>query len=261
MSRRILTIVVIVCATASLVWAQPKPRPLAEELTGEARAAFESGRELFEHDDFATAHAKFRQAFELSRSPRLLWNMAACSAKQKRYARAIGEVERYLDAGAGSLPAESKDRARAFLTDMKGYVTEATVRVSPADAALTVDDEPRPLRAGAATVFLEVGKHALRAERAGFESASRTLDVADIGKITVRLDLVPLSPGAPRLAAPDPGSPAVSSVAPRERPLWPWIAGGTALAVGAGLGAYFLFKPEPIPSPYVPGSAGTFEVR
>jgi hypothetical protein len=248
----------IVCTAASLVWASPKPRPLAEELTGEARAAFERGRDLFEHDDFATAHAKFRQAYDLAKSPRLLWNMAACSAKLKRYARAIGEVDRYLDAGGVSLSPDAQDRARAFSNEMKSYVTEATVRVSPSDSALSVDDEPRPLRAGTATLFLEIGKHGLRVEKDGFESVSRSVDVGDIGKMAIRIDLVPAGRVAPWSAA---SSLPADAPSKSERPLWPWLTGGAVLAVGAGLGAYFLFKPESSPSPYVAGTAGSFEVR
>jgi hypothetical protein len=247
----------VVCTWASLVWAEPKARPLAEELSGEARAAFDQGRTLFDHEDFATAHAKFRQAYDLSKSPRLLWNLAACSAKQRRYARAIGEAERYLDAGATALSPDAKDRTQAFLTEMKSYVAEATIRVTPLDASLTVDDEPRPLRAGTATAFLEVGKHTLRVEGAGFQTVSRVVDVGDLGKLTLRVDLVAERASPPWQASAPPPSVARDG----ERPLWPWIAGGSALAIGAGIGAYFLFKPSPEPAPYTPGSAGTFEVR
>jgi hypothetical protein len=248
----------IVCTAASLVWAAPRSRPLAEELTGEARAAFERGRELFEHDDFATAHAKFRQAYDLAKSPRLLWNMAACSAKLKRYARAIGEVDRYLDAGGVSLSPDAQERARAFSNEMKSYVTEATVRVSPSDSALSLDDEPRPLRSGTATLFLEIGKHGLRVEKDGFEAVSRTVDVGDIGKMAIRIDLVPTGRVAPWIAA---SSLPADAPGRSESPLWPWLTAGAVLALGAGVGAYFLLEPDPSRAPYVPGTAGTFEVR
>jgi hypothetical protein len=42
---------------------------------------------------------------------------------------------------------------------------------------------------------------------------------------------------------------------------WPWALGGTALAAGLGVGAYFLFKPSDTQAPYTPGTAGTIEVR
>jgi hypothetical protein len=43
----------------------------------------------------------------------------------------------------------------------------------------------------------------------------------------------------------------LSSEAHGGAPLWPWIAGGVALAAGAAIGGYFLFKPadrtDPVP--------------
>src|SRR5690348_11091354 len=51
--------------------------PLAESLTGEAKAEYESGKLLFEHGDFAAAAVKFQHAYEVGKDPRLLWNVAA----------------------------------------------------------------------------------------------------------------------------------------------------------------------------------------
>jgi len=41
------------------------------------------------------------------------------------------------------------------------------------------------------------------------------------------------------------------------KPLWPWIAGGAAVLVGAGIGGYFLFKPEDEPGTPPQGKLGT----
>src|SRR3954462_5833949 len=49
--------------------------PLAESLTGQAKADYDAGRLLFGDDDFAGALVKFQRAFDNVRDVRLLWNM------------------------------------------------------------------------------------------------------------------------------------------------------------------------------------------
>jgi hypothetical protein len=283
-------VLAIVAALAGDARAQAKARSLAEELEGPARVAFEQGKELFEHQDYVTAHAKFGVAYEASRNPRLLWNMAASSSKQKRYAQAVAEAERYLSEGRGRLSADAIDRANAFLSEVRSYVAEATFTVEPAEARLFVDDEPRSEDVRRVTLLLELGRHVIRAERAGFEPLVAPLVVRDIGKLTVPLVLRPASPAAPAspvgvtappMQAPGDVSPAALPTAasvtgvtsPRLAPLealpesreakaawWPWAAGGAALAAGLGISAYFFFKPQSIRDPYVPGTAAHFEV-
>ena len=186
----------VACALAPAASAQPKPvRPLSEELQGSARAAFEQARMLFERGDYVTAHAKFREAFELSRDVRLVWNMAACSSKQRRYARAIDEAERYLAEGQGTLSAEQQERARSFLVEMRAFVAEATFVVTPEDARVAIDGEPLPLSQGRFSRLLEFGAHDLAAERAGHEPhrerllvdgpapIARTIALVEIGRL------------------------------------------------------------------------------
>jgi hypothetical protein len=163
---------------AAPAFAQTKaPRALAEELEGEARLSFEQGKELFEHGDFRTAHAKFRSVYEQSKNPRVLWNLAACSSREKRYARAIAEAERFLAEGGTSLSDEQVGRAVNFVREMKTFVAEVSLTVAPEDAVVTLDRETTPLLRGTAKVFLEVGAHDLVLEREGFESLHASVAV------------------------------------------------------------------------------------
>jgi hypothetical protein len=41
---------------------------------------------------------------------------------------------------------------------------------------------------------------------------------------------------------------------------WAWIAGGSVLAAGLSVGAYFLFKPDPVPADAPRGSAGSIVI-
>jgi hypothetical protein len=168
------------------------PRALAEELQGSARVAFEQGRTLFEHGDYMTAHAKFREAHELSGDVRLVWNMAACSSKLRRYARAIAEAERYLAQGQAVLTAEQQERARAFLVEMRAFVAEATFVVAPEGASLAIDGEPAPVAQGRFTRLLEVGVHEVFAELAGHEPQRERVSVEGPAAFTRQLTLAPI---------------------------------------------------------------------
>jgi hypothetical protein len=46
-----------------------------------------------------------------------------------------------------------------------------------------------------------------------------------------------------------------------RRPVWPWIVGGVALATGAAVGGYFLFKPQDTNGPPPMGTLGTAFIR
>jgi len=65
------------------------PKPLAQTLTGDAKAAYDAAKLLVGDGDFAGAAIKFRAAFDQSHDPRLLWNIAACEKNQRHYARTI----------------------------------------------------------------------------------------------------------------------------------------------------------------------------
>ena len=184
---------------ASVALADAKPKALGDELSGAARKSFEHAKDLFEVSDFGTAHAKFQEAYGLSRNPRLLWNMAACSARQKRYAQAIAEAERYVAEGRASLTADQIAKAEAALTDWRAFVMTATLTVTPSGADLRIDDEPRGVVNAPLTVYLDVGKHEVLLERAGHEALTHAIVVREVGTASFTFALKPLASTPARL--------------------------------------------------------------
>ncbi|MGH7297676.1 MAG: hypothetical protein ACRELB_22250 [Polyangiaceae bacterium] len=53
-------------------------KPLAQTLTGDAKAAYDAAKLLVGDGDFAGAAIKFQAAYDQSNDARLLWNIAAC---------------------------------------------------------------------------------------------------------------------------------------------------------------------------------------
>jgi hypothetical protein len=47
----------------------------------------------------------------------------------------------------------------------------------------------------------------------------------------------------------------------RKMPLWPWIAGGAALALGAAVGGYFLLRPDNSADEVPVGKLGTVQLK
>ena len=237
-------LIACVLFASSLALAEGKARPLAEELSGPALASFEQAKDLLEHGDFVTAHAKYKQAYEASKNPRLLWNMAACSTKVKRYARALGEAERHLAEGQGKLSPEQEERAKAFVADMRALVAEVTFEVEPGGAALVVDREARGVVDASTTVALDVGAHDVQIEKTGYETVRTSVSVQEVGatRFAFSLKQLPVVPIARAAAAP-PVSPAPAPLATAAAPSapsgalravgWTSVVAGVA-AVGGG---------------------------
>jgi hypothetical protein len=278
--------------------------PLEEVLSGEALVAYEAGRESFKEGDFATCHAKMKRAFDLSKNVRLLRNLSTCSAKQRRYAQAIGEAELALE--RGGLSTEAGANLRESLEFWRTFVAHATFNVTPASAELVVDGVPATLADGRVVLNLDIGKHEVQATAKGYLSQVKALDVRDTDAQLVEVALledVPetkltvstgsesrvavdgaevalgpwtglLKPGAHHVDVSgrdkipyaadvqlDLGQHKTLVIDLEDKPkTWAWVAGGSVFAAGLAVGAYFLFRPDPVPAAAPSGSAGSIVI-
>lgn len=243
-------------------------RPLAELLTGPALDAYLKGRDLFDAGDVVTGHAKLSEAYELSKNPRLLWNMAACSKSSRHYARAIDELTRFLEDGREVITAEQAKRAEEVRATLYSLVAAATLQVTPAGASVLLDGEPASR--GAGPYYLELGKHEVRVEQEGYKPETRVVDVKQTKPITVEVMLraeAPVIVPAPAVAAPAPVSAppaALQSAAPAPSPdhTWAYVTlgvGAAGVAAGSAFGLLALGRKnelEPLcPNGVCPASA------
>ena len=175
-------------------------RALADELKGPALDAYMQARRLFEHGDYVTAHAKFREAYDRSRNARVLWNLAATSARQRRYALALDEMRQHLAEGKGQLAPDVVERANEFIGEMSGYVATTTFQLAPAGVALAIDGDLRPEQGPTRTVNLDWGKHEIAATAEGCEPLQTTINVNDVKARTFSFALRPLHAAVPAAA-------------------------------------------------------------
>jgi hypothetical protein len=85
--------------TAALVEAAPvHAAPPGEKVDPEAQRAFEQGRDAYENGRFAEALQHFERAYEISRSPKLLFNIGRAADSDLQPQRAVEAYQAYLDA-------------------------------------------------------------------------------------------------------------------------------------------------------------------
>src|SRR5687768_15510722 len=88
----IAAITAVALLTSSFAFAQPKPaprKPLGEQLTGEAKKHFDAGVTLGTRKQWDAARTEFQAAWEGSKNPRVLFNVAIAERELGRYAAAI----------------------------------------------------------------------------------------------------------------------------------------------------------------------------
>lgn len=280
--------------------------PLAESLKGEARAAYDAGKLLFEDGDATGALAKFQRAHELSGDPRLLWNMAVCEKELRHYARAARYVASYLEAGQGKISAESRQSAEATRDALRAFYSELSLVGVPPGSRVSVDGSSVGTAPLTGPIPVDLGRRRIRVEAPGFEVFEQQLDVPGATPMSMKVALTPAkTSGMLRVSSSDAqdviaidgkvvgsrqwqgalpaGEHVVRVTARGKKPyetrvqlsigadrslqvtlqdeskpvIWPWIAGGAAVLVGAGIGGYFLLKPDDAPGEAPHGKLGT----
>jgi hypothetical protein len=189
-------LVVLQCvASPGSAGAQPQPRPaatarpLAVALTGSARADYDAGKLLAADGDFAGALIKFKSAYEQSRDPRLLWNVAFCEKNLRHYSKVITTLNRYVAEGAGFITDKDRKDAKDLIQTLQPFTTNATITVSEDGAQISVDDAPVGVSPLAGPVVLDIGERRVRVVKDGFAPFEKTVPVGGTAAVSVDVKL------------------------------------------------------------------------
>jgi hypothetical protein len=161
--------------------------PLSQSLRGMARAEYEAGKILYADGDFAGAAMKFQRAYDESKDPRLLWNIAAAEKNLRHYVRVFTLVERYLAEANDGLSADDRVEAETLLSTVQGFIGEVTINVNEPGASISVDDQPLGTSPLSSSVKLEMGDRKISVHKAGFLDFSVTSGIA--GGTATKLDV------------------------------------------------------------------------
>jgi hypothetical protein len=274
--------------------APPAAPPLSETLTGMAKAEYEAGRILYGDKDFGNAIVKFMKAHELSKDPRLLWNIAVCEKNLRHYSKMLADIQRYRTEAAALLSDDEKAQSVEIIKTVEAFVSRMKLTASEDGAEVFIDDEKVGETPLPGPVIVDVGARKIRLTKKGFKEALVTKEVTGGGELTVIVDIEKeihrgrlavnagpndilsldgkvigkehwegsLQSGGHTLKVTAQGMlPYQSEVVIQDEKarrvdvtLTPvprdatktvlWIVGGAALAAGAAVGGFFLFKPQ-----------------
>ncbi|MFO0761344.1 MAG: PEGA domain-containing protein [Byssovorax sp.] len=161
------------------------PKPLSDSLSGMAKAEYEAGKILYGDRDYANAIVKFQHAYDLSKDPRLLWNVAVCEKNLRRYAKMLATIQRYKKDGASMLTDDEKARAEEIIKTVATFVSALTVRVAEDGAEVFIDDEKVGTSPLAGPITVDVGTRKIRAVKPGFRPAEVQKPVPGGGALSV----------------------------------------------------------------------------
>lgn len=172
--------------------AHSKRPSLAQSLTGAAKDAFTSAGLLLNNDDYAGALEKYQQAYELSKEPRLLLNMAICARSLKAYARMQSLLLRYEREAGASMSEPEKQQADAALAAIRNLVGTLRVTVSESGATVTLDGQAVGTTPLEAPLVVDLGSHAFHVEKPGFTPFEQnlTIDGGNETPVTVTLKAI-----------------------------------------------------------------------
>jgi hypothetical protein len=164
--------------------------PLAQSLAGEAKTAYASAQVLFNNADYAGALSKYGQAYDLSKDPRLLFNMAICARTLHAYARMQSLLVRYRREAGASISAKDREDVDAALAAIGNLVGTVTLTVSEEGARITLDNESVGVSPLSDPQVLDLGEHTIAASKPGFDPASQTVTIAGGSQAALNLVLV-----------------------------------------------------------------------
>ena len=181
-------------APAPVETAPPAPNaavPLGDALTGMAKAEYGAARILYDDGDYQGALQKLKSAFDLSKDPRLLWNMAACEKNLRHYASVAQLIDRYLGEGAAFVTADDRAAAGTLLDTVRGFVTDLTVESNEGDAVVFLDEVAVAKTPMTAPLHVDMGSHKVRVSKPGFVDAIVTQDFPGGQPLKINASLVP----------------------------------------------------------------------
>ncbi len=184
--------------------ADRSPEPsLAESLQGPAKTAYDSAHLLFNNGDFAGASTKYKQAYELSRDPRLLYDMALCAKSLRKYAQMRTLLQRFESEYAPKMSPDTRSAVDDALAAIRNLVGAVRVTANVDGAAVTVDGEASGATPLASPLLLDLGPHAVALARAGFEPSTQTVEVSGGGEQALAFTLKESATGGHLLVVTD----------------------------------------------------------
>lgn len=181
----------VLVAGETTVFAQPKKKPLREQLPPEAQKHWDAAIALYGRGLWDGARTSFNAAYDASKNPRVLFNVAVCEKNLQRFPRAIEIFKKELAEGAGQLTKEEEAEIKTQIVGLEAFVAQLTVDVNEPGADIYVDENKVGTSPLAAPVSVPVGERHVRATKVGFAEGRETIELKGGGSGRVQLKLIP----------------------------------------------------------------------
>jgi hypothetical protein len=168
----------------------PAPgKTLSDTLTGLAKAEYEGGRVLYGDRDYANSIVKFQRAYDLSREPRLLWNIAVCEKNLRRYSKMLTTIRRYRKEAGPVLTDTERANADEIVKTVETFVSPLKLTASEAGADVFIDDEKIGTTPLTEPAFADVGTRRIRVSKPGFKDAIVSKQIGGGVEVSIYLAL------------------------------------------------------------------------
>ena len=178
----------------STAFAQPataKKKPMRDQLPPEAQKQWDSALALYQRGQWDGARTSFYAAWEASKNPRVLFNVAVCEKNLGRYARAIETFKKELTDGKGQLAPDEEADVRAQITGLEHFVAELTIDVSEPGADVYVDEAKVGTSPLPGPVSVQLGERHVRVLKPGFSEGRQTIELKGGASDRVSIKLAP----------------------------------------------------------------------
>jgi hypothetical protein len=196
-SVAVVAALIVVVPPIALAWApvayaqgaQGK-KPVREQLPLEARGHWDAALALAGKKNWDGARTSFKAAYDLSKNPRVLFNVAVAEKELEHYPAAIEALRHELTEGKGQLSADEEKDIQSFIAGLEKFVGQLTIDVSERDAEVFVDDEKIDASKLPGPFTVRVGTRRVRAVKSGFAEAVESVTLAGGGasKVTLKLN-------------------------------------------------------------------------
>lgn len=167
----------VMVVSPSVAQAQPKrPKSVRDLLNDEAKKQWDTAIALASRNQWDGARAAFLQAYELSKNPRVLFNVGVAEKNLGHYPQAIDYFKRELAEGKGQLAPDEEAEISTAIVGLEKYVMTIAIDVSEPGAKVYVDDVEVGTSPIKQPVTVAIGSHRVRASKAGSVDAQAYVD-------------------------------------------------------------------------------------
>lgn len=177
----------------STAFAQPKKKPLREQLSPEAQKHWDTAIALYQRNQWDGARTSFNAAYEASKNPRVLFNVAVCEKNLGRYAKAIEIFKKELEEGKGQLDASEESEVKTQITGLEQFVASLVIEVNEPGAEIYVDEAKVGVSPLHGPISVQLGERRIRASKPGFADAREAIELKGGSSGRVALKLAPMT--------------------------------------------------------------------